>query len=491
MSLLSKLGLMQSFTSITADSRQVLPGALFLAYPGVHGDGRDYISQAITAGASAVLWEQDSFSWPTNYDIANVAITDLKQQVGQIAADFYGQPSQKLTIIGITGTNGKTSVSLWIAQCLSLLGQKSAVLGTIGNGMVTASNTSLAVSSNTTPDAILLQAMLANFASQNAKAAVMEVSSHGLDQGRVNGVDFDIAVLTNLSRDHLDYHQTMEAYADAKQALFAWPSLACSVVNADDSFGQEVAAKLMTQHKPLLTYGLEAGDVLGSDLQLQQQGISMRVTTPQGVAQLSAPVLGRFNAYNLLAVLATLLALDISLADAVAVIKKIKPVPGRMQQLGGAELPLVVIDYAHTPDALEKVLATLREQMEPSSKLICVFGCGGERDAGKRPLMGAIATALADEVIITADNPRNEDSASIIHQIVTGLNGFYRIELDRNAAIHLGVATAHAGDIVLVAGKGHEDYQEIAGVKLPFSDVAVAKMALGKYKPTSVVGVLQ
>jgi len=491
MSLLSKLGLHQSFTSITADSRQVVPGALFLAYPGVHSDGRDYISQAISAGASAVLWEQVGFTWPTNYAISNVAIADLKKQVGLIAADFYDQPSQKLTMIGITGTNGKTSVSLWIAQCLSLLGQKSAVLGTIGSGIVGASNGTLAESSNTTPDAILLQAMLANFTSQNANAVVMEVSSHGLDQGRVNGVAFDIAVLTNLSRDHLDYHQTMEAYADAKQALFAWPSLTCAVVNTDDQFGQAIAAKLMVQHKTLLSYGLETGDVRASNLQLQQLGISMTVTTPQGIAQVIAPVLGRFNAYNVLAVLATLLALDISLADAVLAISKIKPVPGRMQQLGGAALPLVVIDYAHTPDALEKVLATLREQLEPHRKLTCVFGCGGERDAGKRPLMGAIASALADEVIVTADNPRHEDSASIIHQIVTGLNGFYRVEPDRAAAIHLGVATAHAGDVVLVAGKGHECYQEIAGVKLPFSDVAVAQAALGQYKPVSLLGAAQ
>ncbi len=491
MSLLSELGFQQSFTSITADSRQVVPGALFLAYPGVQSDGRNYIEQAISAGASAVLWEKVGFSWPKNYAISNVGVDDLKQQTGLIAADFYGKPSQKLTVIGVTGTNGKTSVSLWLAHCLSLLGQKTAVLGTIGNGIVATSNTPLATSTNTTPDAILLQAMLADYVMQNAKMVVMEVSSHGLDQGRVNEVDFDIAVLTNLSRDHLDYHQSMEAYADAKQALFAWPSLACAVVNADDTLGQKIAAKLKAQHKTLLSYGLQAGDVRASDLQLQQKGISMRVSTSEGVAQLSAPVLGRFNAYNLLAVLTTLLSLDIPLAKAVSAIEKIKPVPGRMQQLGGAELPLVVIDYAHTPDALEKVLATLREQIEPNSKIICVFGCGGERDAGKRPLMGAIAKKFADEIIVTADNPRNEDSASIVNQIVTGLNGLYRVELDRAKAIHLGVATAHAGDIVLVAGKGHEDYQEIAGVKLPFSDVAVAQIALGKYKPASALGALQ
>jgi UDP-N-acetylmuramyl-tripeptide synthetase len=473
----------QSFTSITSDSRRVTPGALFLAYPGTHSDGRNYIPQAIQAGATGVIWEKQGFTWNADWQVSNVSVDGLRPQVGQLAAEYYQNPSNQLTMIGVTGTNGKTSVSQWLAQCLTLLGQKAAVLGTIGNGFVDAESGGLAEAANTTPDAILLQGMLADFVQQQAKAAVMEVSSHGLEQGRVNGVAFKVAVLTNLTRDHLDYHQTMEAYATAKQKLFDWPSLNMAVLNADDAFGQAIAESLKQQAKPkaksFVTYGLSQGDVRGSDLQLHQQGLTMQVTTPQGSAILNAPVLGRFNAYNVLAVLASLLALKVSLSDAVAVVAQIKPVQGRMQQFGGHELPLVVIDYAHTPDALENVLQTLKEQKP--AKLICVFGCGGNRDAGKRPLMGAVASKLADTVIVTSDNPRNEDPALIIKEVIGGVTSAYLVELDRTAAINRAIESARKGDIVLVAGKGHEDYQEIAGVKYPFSDAVVAQAALASY----------
>lgn len=469
----------QSFTSITSDSRRVKPGALFLAYPGTNSDGRNYIAQAIQAGATGVVWEKQGFTWNADWQVSNLGVDGLRPQVGQIAAEYYQHPSSQLTTIGVTGTNGKTSVSQWLAQCLTLLGQKAAVLGTIGNGFVDAASGGLAEAANTTPDAILLQGMLADFVKQQAKAAVMEVSSHGLEQGRVNGVDFKVAVLTNLTRDHLDYHQTMEAYAAAKQKLFDWEGLSIAVLNADDAFGQTIAGSLKQQAKSFVTYGLAHGDVRGSDLQLHQQGLTMRVTTPQGDATLNAPVLGRFNAYNVLAVLTSLLALEVSLTDAVSVIGQIKPVQGRMQQFGGHDLPLVVIDYAHTPDALENVLLTLKEQNP--AKLICVFGCGGNRDAGKRPLMGAVASKLADTLIVTSDNPRNEDPAVIINQVVDGITATYSVELDRAVAIDQAIQNAQKGDIVLVAGKGHEDYQEIAGVKYPFSDAMVAQAALASY----------
>jgi UDP-N-acetylmuramyl-tripeptide synthetase len=469
----------QQFTSITSDSRRVKPGSLFLAYPGTHSDGRDYIPQAIQAGAVGVVWENQGFTWHADWQVGNIGVNGLRAQVGQIAAEYYQHPSSQLTMIGVTGTNGKTSVSQWLAQCLTLLGQKAAVLGTIGNGFVDAKSGGLAEAANTTPDAILLQGMLADFVQQQAKAAVMEVSSHGLEQGRVNGVAFKVAILTNLTRDHLDYHQTMEAYAAAKQKLFDWPSLNMAVLNADDAFGQTIASSLRQQAKSFMTYGLAHGDVCGSDLQLHQQGLTMQVTTPQGSATLNAPVLGRFNAYNVLAVLASLLALEVSLTDAVTVIGQIKPVQGRMQQFGGHELPLVVIDYAHTPDALENVLMTLKEQKP--AKLICVFGCGGDRDAGKRPLMGTIASKLADTVIVTSDNPRNEDPALIIKEVIGGIKTAYLVEPDRAVAISQAIQTAQKGDIVLVAGKGHEDYQEVAGVKYPFSDALIAQAALVSY----------
>jgi UDP-N-acetylmuramyl-tripeptide synthetase len=472
----------QSFSFITADSRKVQAGSLFLAYPGSYSDGRNYITQALQAGAAAVVWEQDGFAWNDDWQVKNLAVKDLKQQVGIIAAEFYQYPSSKLKMIGITGTNGKTSVSQWIAQCLTILGKKTAVLGTTGNGFIGAQTEA----ANTTPDAILLQAMLAEYVQQQADAVAMEVSSHGLDQGRVNGVEFNIAVLTNLSRDHLDYHETMEAYAAAKQKLFAWEGLGAAIVNVDDAFGSALANSIKTQGKECITYGFERGDgkadISASHLSLHDAGLSMQVKTPQGETTIKASVLGRFNAYNLLAVLATLLALNVGLNEAVAAVEKIKPVIGRMQQIGGGELPLVVIDYAHTPDALEKVLRTLKEQVSSQAKLVCVFGCGGDRDAGKRPLMGNIVSKLADEVVVTTDNPRTENPMSIIQAIVGGMKDNYVIEQDRASAILKAIAAANQGDIILVAGKGHENYQEISGVKHPFDDALIAQAALGIYQ---------
>jgi UDP-N-acetylmuramyl-tripeptide synthetase len=482
----------QQFTNVTSDSRQVKSGSLFLAYPGEHRDGRDFITQAIANGASAVMWESKldsstSFTWQSNWPVNHLAVPNLKQKVGEIAAEFYQYPTQKCTVIGVTGTNGKTSVSQWIAQCLTSLGQKTAVIGTIGNGFIDSQTATL----NTTPDAILLQALLAAYVAEGAEAVAMEVSSHGLAQGRVNGVAFDIAILTNLSRDHLDYHQTMEAYADAKRALFDWDGLKSAILNADDTFGASVANALQAANKPYLTYGMQTShvDVYGYHLQLHESGLSMQVKTPQGEALVEAAVLGEFNAYNVLAVLACLLSLNIELQASVAAIKSIKPVAGRMQRLGGGALPLVVIDYAHTPDALEKVLQTLRQQLQAShthlknktNHLICVFGCGGGRDAGKRSLMGQVVAVLADEMVVTSDNPRNEVPADIAEQIVVGLDRKYNVELDRAKAIDLAINMAKAGDIVLIAGKGHEDYQEITGVKYPFSDALIATQGLQAY----------
>jgi len=477
----------QSFTTVTADSRQVVPGALFLAYPGVHSDGRKYIAQAVAAGASAVLWESQGFIWDATIKVDNLGVCQLKNQVAQIAAEFYQYPSRKLDVIGVTGTNGKTSVSQWIAQAMQALGKKTAVIGTIGSGFADASGSGLVETSNTTPDAILLQKMLADYADQGADAVAMEVSSHGLDQGRVNAVEFDFAVFTNLTRDHLDYHETMDAYASAKQKLFNWPNLRIAILNADDDFGKKVAASLLADNKSLLTYGLAHGDVRANTLTLGANGISMQVTTPQGAAVLNAPVLGRFNAYNLLAVLATLLARQVPLSDAVAAIAKIKPVAGRMQQFGGNDKPLVVVDYAHTPDALENVLVSLREQTQ--GKLICVFGCGGDRDAGKRPLMGAIAEKFAHHVVVTSDNPRNENPALIIEQIINGMTVLPSIAPDRAIAIQQAIKFANKDDVVLLAGKGHEDYQEINGVRTPFSDISVAQSALLNWVPDQAMAV--
>lgn len=462
------------FAGLTADSRLVKPGMLFLAYPGEQVDGRSFIVQAIERGAAAVLWESSDFNWNPLWQVSNIAIDGLRASAGQIASDFYDSPTQTLWMIGVTGTNGKTSCSHWLAQALTLVGRKAAVVGTLGNGFPEA----LTEAVNTTPDPIVLQELLADYLRQGAAAVAMEVSSHGLEQGRVNGVHFDVAVFTNLSRDHLDYHGDMAAYGAAKKQLFDWDGLGCAVLNSDDAFGAEIAKNLTEQGKRVLTYGLESGDIRGSQLQLSEHGLIMQVDTPFGSIALEAALLGRFNAYNLLAVLAALLASAVTLPEAVNALKLLQPVAGRMQRLGGDKQPLLVIDYAHTPDALEKVLITLREQTK--GKLICVFGCGGNRDSGKRPLMGKVVSQLADIGIVTSDNPRREDPMEIISAIVAAMQGDFLVQKDRALAIAHAVNTAKAGDVVLIAGKGHEDYQEVNGVKYPFSDMAVAEEALLK-----------
>ena len=461
-------------TGLTTDSRHIKPGMAFAAYPGAAGDGRDYIGAAIAAGAAAVLWEAADFSWAAAWaKVPNLAVRDLKVKVGAIAAQVYGNPGRDLWTIGVTGTNGKTSCTQWLAQSLTGLSRKAAVMGTLGNGFIP----DLVYTGNTTTDAALLQATLANYRAAGATSVVMEVSSHGLDQGRVNGVEFDVAVLTNLSRDHLDYHGDMASYAAAKARLFDWPELRYAVLNLDDAFGRELAARHPVNTAQVVGYGFEQGEVRGSELRLSPAGLEMQVATPWGRAELRASLLGRFNAHNLLACLATLLVSEVTLDAAIRVLSAVTPVAGRMQALGGQGAPWIVIDYAHSPDALEKVLLTLRE-MHLNGKLWCVFGCGGERDAGKRPLMGAIASRWADQVVVTSDNPRSEDPLAIIAAVRAGMNGQEMVEANRAQAIAEVVAQAQVGDVVLIAGKGHEDYQEVAGVKYPFSDLQVAQQSL-------------
>ena len=462
--------------NLTADSRQVKPGDTFVAYPGEHLDGRKFISQALARGANAVLWEREKFAWDGAWLVPNLPVEQLREKVGLIASRVYGDPTQALWTIGVTGTNGKTSCAHWLAQSLTALGRKTALMGTLGNGFYAA----LTPTANTTPDAISLHAQVAQYRQQGAQCVAMEVSSHGLAQGRVNGVAFDVAVLTNLSRDHLDYHGNMESYARTKARLFNWEGLQYAVLNLDDAFGAKLAQTLKHSEIKVVTYGLQPGEVQASNLRMSESGLTFDMHSAWGDAQVRSKLLGGFNASNLLAVLATLLVSGVALPDAVAQIEQIMPVAGRMQRLGGAGKPLVVVDYAHTPDALEKVLQSLRvvTSNTPYAKLICVFGCGGERDKGKRPLMGAIASRLADNVVVTSDNPRGEEARTIIAEIVAGINSNYHVAEDRTTAIFDAINQAQPGDVVLIAGKGHEQYQEIQGVKLPFSDVEVATRAL-------------
>ncbi|WP_024301052.1 UDP-N-acetylmuramoyl-L-alanyl-D-glutamate--2,6-diaminopimelate ligase [Pseudogulbenkiania sp. MAI-1] len=460
---------------VETDSRRVLPGDVFLACRGEYADGRQFIPMALANGAAAVLWDPaDGFNWNPAWQVPNLAVPQLRARAGIVASHAYGHPSRTMTVIGITGTNGKTSISHWLAQAFSLLARKAALIGTVGNGFYGA----LTDTTHTTPDPVTVQQKLAEYKRQGADVVTMEVSSHGLDQFRVNGVSFATAVFTNLTRDHLDYHGSMEEYGASKARLFHWEGLRHAVINADDAFGRELAAGIDRQRTLTVTYGLEQGDVRPLSLSANLDGLQMTVTTPWGEAELRSALLGRFNAANLLACLATLCVNGVALKDAAGVLSRIQPARGRMQRLGGGHEPLVVIDYAHTPDALDKALATLAEIRPAGSRLYCVFGCGGDRDKGKRPMMGAIAARIADVAVVTSDNPRSEDPLAIIADIRAGMGESGHVEADRAAAIRWAIAAARAGDIVLVAGKGHEEYQDIRGVKQPFSDFRVAEEAL-------------
>lgn len=469
---------------ITTDSRRVEPGVAFAAYPGGSVDGRAFIPDAVARGASAVLWEARGGQWDASFATPNAGVEGLQQRVGAIADFIYGSPSRQMWMVGVTGTNGKTSSAQWIAQALDACGTRTAVVGTIGNGLIG----ELSPATHTTPDAARLHELLAQFRAAGAKAVAMEVSSHGLDQGRVNGATFDVALFTNLTRDHLDYHKTMAAYGAAKARLFSWPGLRTAVINADDLFGRSLADTLRGRGQKVLTYGLGSADIAATPLSVDRMGIVLEVATPWGRATLRSNVVGAFNAQNMLGVLGVLLASDVTLSRAVEVLGTLSAPPGRMQRLGGDRRPLVVVDYAHTPDALEKVLVALRPALASGGKLVCVFGCGGDRDPGKRPQMGAVAAAHADRIVVTSDNPRSEDPLVIAQAVTRGvLDAGHRgwtIEVDRHAAIARAIAEAGKDDVVLIAGKGHETYQERGGERVPFNDADEALAALATWSGT-------
>jgi UDP-N-acetylmuramoyl-L-alanyl-D-glutamate--2,6-diaminopimelate ligase len=467
-------GLGVPVTRLVTDSRRVEPGDVFVAMPGVRTDGRAFIEQVIAAGAAAVIWDARNFQWNSAWRVPNLAVPGLRERLGFIAASVYGHPSRSMWVAGVTGTNGKTSCSHWIAQSLTLLGRRTAVIGTLGNGFPGR----LATPTHTTPDAVALQSHMSSLLQQGASGVVVEVSSHGLEQGRVNGVAFAAALFTNLSRDHLDYHGSMERYGAAKARLFSWPGLQHAVINLDDSFGLELAAALDRSRINVLGYGLGKGEISGHKLDLSKHGLTLEIETPWGAGVIRSQLLGGYNAANLLGVLGTLLAAGVGLEDATTALERVEPVAGRLQMIRRQGKPLVVVDYAHTPDALQKVLETLRTVLGADGRLICVFGCGGERDAGKRPLMGEVATRLADQVFITSDNPRGEDPRAIVESIIAGAHANYHVELDRATAILLALHESRPEDVVLIAGKGHEAYQEIAGRRMPFNDTEVAASIL-------------
>jgi UDP-N-acetylmuramoyl-L-alanyl-D-glutamate--2,6-diaminopimelate ligase len=461
---------------LSSDSRRCAPGVAFFAYPGEAADGRAHIGDAIARGASAVVWDDAGFSWKSEWRVPNVSVPKLKQQAGALAHEFYGRPSESLWVCGVTGTNGKTSCSQWIAALLSRRGTKAAVVGTLGAGFPGA----LSAGVNTTADALEMQFLLKDFLDQGAQAVAMEVSSHGLMQGRVNGVRFACALFTNLSHDHLDYHGSMAAYAQAKVRLFEAPGLGTAVLNLDDALGVELARRLAGRVRTI-GYSLSPTRPLGVDefvFVANITGSQVDIHSSWGTAKTRITQLGRFNVSNALGVLGCLVANGISFEEGARLLATLPPVTGRMQAVG--EEPLVVIDYAHTPDALENVLQALRPVAAArAGRLAVVFGAGGDRDPTKRPLMGAIAARLADRVLITSDNPRSEDPLAIIEAIRRGAPDC-EVEPERARAIEKMISTSEKNDVVLIAGKGHETTQEIAGRRLHFSDEEQARSALAR-----------
>ncbi|TZF84240.1 UDP-N-acetylmuramoyl-L-alanyl-D-glutamate--2,6-diaminopimelate ligase [Cognatilysobacter lacus] len=463
-------------SGLVQDSRDVQPGDAFVAIGGFGAHGLAFVEAAKARGASAILFEPpapDELPAPADA----IAVPGLRARLGEMAHRFHGRASDSMTTVGVTGTNGKTSVVQMIAQAWTLRGIAAGTIGTLGAGPYGQT----VPTGFTTPLVLKLHALVGALHADGVDSLAMEVSSHALDQGRVDGMRFDIAVFTNLTRDHLDYHGTMAAYGASKARLFGWPGLTAAVVNLDDEYGRQLFAALPGAVRAIGVSSREAGGATlrAREVRLDARGIVFDLVGGDATATVHSSLLGRFNVDNLLAVAGVLHAQGAEVVDIAATLSQLQPIHGRMNRLGGDAQPLVVVDFAHTPDALEQALTTLRAHTK--GRLACVFGCGGERDAGKRPQMGAIAERLADVVIVTDDNPRGEDGDAIVAGILGGFTdrAKARVLRDRAAAIREAIAAAGADDVVLIAGKGHEPYQEIAGVQHPFDDTAVARDALG------------
>jgi UDP-N-acetylmuramoyl-L-alanyl-D-glutamate--2,6-diaminopimelate ligase len=472
-------------TDITLDSRTVSQGGLFIACRGLSSHGLAYLDRALAAGARAVLWEPGPGIDPPQLPAATfgLGVPGLRSHVGRIADRFFDAPSARIRIAGVTGTNGKTTCCWLLAQALEVSGRRAAYAGTLGVG----STTALRRTTHTTPDCVSVHRELSDLHAQGLRFLGMEVSSHALVQERVSGVRFDTAVFTNLSRDHLDYHKTMDAYADAKARLFMLPDVVHRVINMGDAGGRRLAASLQPA-TALTSVWCGIGDYRESSatfvharaMRAGSGGLEVDFESTWGAGQIQSRLIGDFNGENLVTVLAVLLLWDLSLAEAVRALASATAPAGRMETFGGrGERPLVVVDYAHSPDALAKALRAARKHCR--GRLWCVFGCGGDRDPGKRPMMGAIAAELADAIILTDDNPRTEDPDRIIDAILEGIEerGPVRVIRERARAIETAIGEANAADVVLIAGKGHEDYQIYGTSSQPFSDRLEVERLLG------------
>lgn len=471
---------------LTNDSRKIKHGDLFIAYPGQQTNGIQYINDALQSGATAIAIDADADTddMLPDCNVPMIPVRGLKEKLGVIASRFYDYPSRDLDIVGITGTNGKTTVSYFIANVLSSIQKRPVgLIGTLGIGIYGRLESGV----NTTPDPLVLQEQFYDLKKQGARNVVMEISSQGLVQGRVNSIDFSIAIFTNLTEEHLDYHGDMDSYAEAKKGLFLMPGLKQAIINTDDEYGDQLAREMGNLFE-VIEYGLGKDEscivkgnserVMAKILNCGVDQLSLDINSPWGKGVLHASIGGKFNAYNLLASLAALCLLDVPFERAMQGLSRVKCVPGRMEIFRGDKGPLVIVDYAHTPDALKNALSSIRQSH--SGHLICVFGCGGNRDKGKRPQMGSIAESYADRLVLTNDNPRSEDPQAILSDILAGIKNkkMVEVELDREKAMTTAIRNAGVQDIVLIAGKGHETYQEIAGERYPFDDRELARKLL-------------
>jgi UDP-N-acetylmuramyl-tripeptide synthetase len=464
--------------SLLTDSRTVAEGDGFIAWPGAENDARQYVGQVLNKGAAACLVEKDSAEAYGFQDEKIALYSGLKGAAAPIAATYFEQPSRQLQMVAITGTNGKTTTAWWLAHALTKLNRKCGMVGTLGIG----APDSVVFNGLTTPDPVLLQQQLRRFVDEDFSACAIEASSIGIAEQRLDATHFDVAVFTNFTQDHLDYHGSMQNYWAAKEALFAWPGLGSAVINTDDARGQTLSAKLEALGLNVWTVSIDQAARLQAQA-IEQNTSALKFIVVEGTdrQEIHTQAIGLYNVSNLLGVVGVMRALGVALEDAAKACCNLPAVPGRLNTLSQPGTPLVVIDYAHTPDAIEKVLLALKPvATRRGGKLWCVFGCGGDRDATKRPLMAAMAQQHSDHTVVTSDNPRHENPANIISQILLGLTHHesVHVQADRALAIAEAIARAQPNDVVLLAGKGHENYQEVAGVKHPFEDQLHAKVAL-------------
>ena len=463
-------------TGLSADSRMIEKGDLFFAYPGHDNDGRKFIKEAVMKGCEGVIWESDIPRFDKEIPIPNFGFPSVRSLVGCYANDFFGEPSQDLQVFAVTGTNGKTTCVSWLAEALSLLGVSSASIGTLGIRVADVDSAPLhSLNEWTTPDPISLQRALSDLVKLRIRAVALEASSHALDQDRLNGTRIQVAIFTNLSRDHLDYHGDFETYGRAKLKLFARHEIQQAVINADDDFGVKLGKALRNMGRSVLSYGIHSNE---SDLRIQNfaqslHGTKIDLVTPWGDARLHVQFFGEFNLKNLLAVMGALLSCGYDFPSVCNVVEKLRSPEGRLQRVGENDKRYVFVDYAHTPEALAEVLTALKALKNAKSKLITIFGAGGDRDKGKRTEMGSIVAHASDKTIVTSDNPRFESLSQIIKDLVESDPKKFIVEEDRHAAIELGLKSMSEGDILLIAGKGHEKYQLIGEKKIPFDDVQI------------------